>query len=389
MRTIFVNMFNGVSGNMLIGSILDFLHDKEKNIFLSFLKNSKNIFKNLDWIFEEKKEYGIKGTFFDFKVEKEHHHYNIKDVMKIINTLQVSSKVKENALSVFNTLAKAESEIHNVSLEKLHFHEVGQIDAIMDVVSFCFLCELLNVKKIYFDVFKIGNGIIDSAHGKIPLPAPVTALLLKDQKVKKMDNENFEFSTPTGVAILITLGKQIDTFSGKILKVGIGFGSKKLSDRPNYLRTFLIEKESKEVFEEEEICEVKLNVDDAIPEIVAHVSQKMLDEKIIYDYAIYPVNMKKGRNGFVCEYLTSKENLNKVLYLIFKEKLSIGIRISHKIRYKLKRELVVRNNIKGKKIFYPDKIVIEPEFESYKEYARLKNISLKESYEICKNILKE
>ncbi len=281
---------------------------------------------------------GVRGTFekvhdvldgyrFDVKVE-DLKHTHLKDINAIIDGLKIPEKVKENAKNVFRLLAEAESEVHGEPVELVHFHEVGQVDAIIDIVSACLLIDKIGPSKIYSYPICTGSGTVKTAHGVLPVPAPATLRLLEGLPVYS-GNYRTELITPTGAALLKYFVDSFDVPVVRIEESAYGFGKKKLSG-PNVLRAVLAEEDITNT-----VVSLNFDVDDMTGEQIGFACNELRKEAL--DVILTPVYMKKGRPGTEFTVLCRDEDVEKMVSLIFRYTSTIGIRRTDQRRYELAR----------------------------------------------------
>lgn len=232
---LYFDIIGGISGDMTLASLLDLGVPKE--IFLQEL-NKLNMDNEFEIEIDYKYENGIKGTKVNVITKEQHCHRNLIDVYDIIDNSRLNNNIKERAKEIFMIVAKAEAKVHGTTIDKIHFHEVGAIDSIVDIVGSCILLDLLNIDKVYSTSVPLGSGFIQCAHGVIPAAAPATVEILKNIPVK-FNHVKGECTTPTGAAIIKTVcDKFIDEVEFEIKQVGYGIGYKKF-EFPNMLRTFI------------------------------------------------------------------------------------------------------------------------------------------------------
>lgn len=311
----------------------------------------------------------------------QHHHRNFKDIEEIINSSDLSDKVKKLSLDMFMKVAEAEAKVHGKTLYEVHFHEVGAIDSIVDMVGAAICLDYLKVDKIISSTVQVGGGFVKCAHGVMPVPAPATVEILKNIPINT-GIVQFETTTPTGAAILVA---NADEFTEKIdfsiKKIAYGIGHRDL-EVPNVLRVYLGEKESSEKVEEQYMLET--NIDDMNPELYGYVEEKLFEVGAL-DVFKTPIFMKKGRPGVKLSVLTNEKVEKSVLEVIFEETTSIGVR-----KYKVEKIMLNREfskvkteygDITIKKSYYKGKLVkYKPEYEECKTIAKEKNISIVKVY---------
>lgn len=240
-KILYFDIIIGISGDMTLSTLLNLGVPKE--IFLEEL-DKLNLNGEFEIEINEKFENGIKGTNVNVIAKENHVHRNLIDIYDIIEQSSLNDSIKENAKKIFMEVAKAEAKVHGTSIDKIHFHEVGAIDSIVDIVGSCILIDLLCVDKIYATKVPLGSGFVKCAHGVIPVPAPAVAEILKDVPVK-FNNVAGECTTPTGAAIIKTMCDEfVDEIEFETKQIGYGIGYKKF-EVPNMLRTFIGVKKNK------------------------------------------------------------------------------------------------------------------------------------------------
>lgn len=316
------------------------------------------------------------------KYDHGHQHRNLKDIEKIINSSDLSDKVKKLSLDMFMKVAEAEAKVHGKSLYEVHFHEVGATDSIVDLVGAAICIDYLKVDKIIASPVQVGGGFVKCAHGIMPVPAPATTEILKNIPINT-GIVQFETTTPTGAAILAA---NVDVFTRNvdfsIKNVGYGIGHRDL-EIPNVLRVYLGTAESCGRVEEQYIFET--NIDDMNPELYGYVEEKLFEAGAL-DVFKTPIFMKKGRPGTKLSVLTDKKTEKDVLDIIFKETTSIGVR-----KYTVEKIILNRDSLKVKteygditvkRSYYKGKMVkYKPEYEECKAIAKEKNIPIEKVYE--------
>lgn len=311
----------------------------------------------------------------------EHHHRNLKDIENIINSSDLSEKVKNLSLNMFMRVAEAEAKVHGKTLYEVHFHEVGAIDSIVDIVGAAICLEYLKVDKIMASHVQVGGGFVKCAHGLMPVPAPATVEILKGIPIN-VGVVQFETTTPTGAAIL---AENVQEFTSKIdfsiKKIGYGIGHRDL-DIPNVLRVYLGEDNSLEKIEEQYILET--NIDDMNPEFYGYIEEKLFDAGAL-DVFKTPIFMKKGRPGIKLSVLISEKIEKDILDIVFEETTSIGVR-----KYKVEKIMLDREfskvetqygEVTIKKSYYKGNLVkYKPEYEECKKIAKENNITMEKVY---------
>jgi uncharacterized protein (TIGR00299 family) protein len=307
---------------------------------------------------------------------------HLSDIEQIINDSGLDKKTKELSIKIFMKVAEAEALVHGIPQDKVHFHEVGAIDSIVDIVGAAICYNKLRVDAVFVSTVELGSGFVKCDHGWLPVPAPATAEIIKGIPVSK-GGVNFEATTPTGAAILATLGTHFNPLPAfKTEKTGYGVGQKDHPDVPNLLRIFLGESEDNEAGHEALLLEC--NIDDMNPEFFEHISQRLFDAGAS-DVYISGIIMKKGRPGNVLNVICEKGKEDLLKKIIFTESTSVGIRSfvfrKDTLVRKLETVKTLYGNVKIKRSFYQGKEVsCKPEFEECRKIALKKGIPVKEVY---------
>lgn len=315
-----------------------------------------------------------------------HHHsqYNFSDIQTIIEKSNLHHDIKKDSIRIFHRLATVEAKVHNTSIEKVHFHEVGAIDSIVDIVGSVIALKYTGIEKIYFSPIPTGHGYTMCEHGTFPVPPPAVAELLKGHLLKSVDIAK-ELTTPTGAAIVTTLGEGIHTIPEmRILQVGYGAGSYHDSTIPNLLRVII--GETTPGTEADEMWVVETNIDNMSGEIIGYVMDKLFEAGAV-DVYFTPIQMKKERPGIIISALVPERNLSSVESVLFDQTATFGIRKYKVIRTILTREFKEFDTRLGKikvKIgkFHEDIKSFSPEYEDCKRIAEEKGIPLKHVYRI-------
>lgn len=390
MKILYYDCFCGISGDMNLAALIDLGVPKE---YLMQELSKVNLNSEYEMKIERSVKLGITGTRVDVKLNEsshseeehghdhQHHHRKLKDIEKIINSSHLSDKVKNISLGMFMRIAEAEAKIHGKSLYEVHFHEVGAIDSIVDLVGAAICIDYLKVDRIIASPVQVGGGFVKCSHGIMPVPAPATTEILKNIPIST-GIVQFETTTPTGAAILAV---NVEEFTSKIdfsiEKTGYGIGHRDL-EIPNVLRVYLGEQERSEEVEEQYILET--NIDDMNPELYEYVQEKLFEVGAL-DVFKTPIYMKKGRPGIKLSVLTDEKGEKDILDVIFEETTSIGVR-KHKVeKIMLNRDFskvkTEYGDITVKKSYYKGKLVkYKPEYEECKAIAKEKNISIDKVY---------
>lgn len=337
---------------------------------------------------------GISGTKVTVVVDhpENEQHRHLRHIEELISRSTLSDRIKTKSRDIFMKVAEAEAKVHNIDIQKVHFHEVGALDSIADIVGAAICQEYLEVDEIHSSPVQLGGGMVKCAHGLMPVPAPATAEIVEAIPVK-LGLVEYEATTPTGAAILAAT---VDRFSERlelsIAKTGYGIGQRD-GEIPNVLRVYLAESYSetgKDVMVEEAVM-VECNLDDMNPECYTHVMD-LLFAAGAADVFISPVIMKKSRPGNVLSVLCSKDTVEDIKLILFTETPSIGLREQSLKKSILRREIIVVNtkwgDVEVKRSFLNGRVVNEkPEFEQCRDLAMENGVSLEQiTKEVTKNL---
>lgn len=399
MKVLYFDCFSGISGDMTLGALLDLGIDE--NVFKSEL--AKLNLSGYDIIIEKKTKSGIIGTDVQVIIYEEnekagggtcehtHHHHphrTLENIETIIDCSDLKQNVKDLSKKVFREIARAEAKVHNKGINEVHFHEVGAVDSIVDVVGTAICMDLLNVKKVFSSPLHDGRGFIESEHGILPVPVPAVMEILKDGKIPLVcEDVNTELVTPTGAGIIKCLVSDFGNMPAMIVdKIGYGFG-KRDAGRLNALRVVVGTLFGEENMIEE-IAVLETNIDDMAPELLGFVCEKLFQAGAL-DVFFTPVYMKKNRPAIMLTVLAGKGQEKRLVDIILKETTSLGVRRIPSTRYCLNRETVkvatevgeARVKVASKGDFYK----ISPEYEDCREIALKTGMPIMNVYELVKD----
>ena len=374
MKKIYIECNMGVAGDMLCGALLDSLDSIERNKVVSKLNN---LFSSIDISYKNESKCGINGTKFNVQIKEEHHSHNsLDEIYGIIDSLDISDKVKENTKAVYKIIADAESKVHGTPVCDIHLHEVGAKDAIADTVSCCYLFDLIGADKIIASPVTTGYGEVKCAHGILSVPAPATAEILKGIKTRRGDTES-ELTTPTGAALIKYFASEIGEQCDMIYEsVGYGMGTKDF-EKPNCVRVFISSDKNEEVYE------LRTQVDDMTGEEIGYAINKLLSLGA-NDAYITPVFMKKNRPGYMLSVICTSEKKDFFITQIFKHTTTLGIRAVKCERAALGRELIESGAVTVKRSEGYGVVKEKIEFDDLKKIADEKDISIFEARKIVK-----
>ena len=379
MRIAYFDLISGLSGDMTVGALLHLGLPRGK------LERELKKLPGLRYRLEVSKKFvnGIQATRFRVRAEESGAGRSWKMIRKIIKQSSLESDVKDQGLDIFARLAEAEGRIHGVPPDRVHFHEIGAIDSIVDIMATAIGTHHFKIDSFVFSSVPLGRGVTPSRHGPLPVPAPATLELLKGVSVQWI-NLDGETITPTGAAILSALGSQVeDAPRMTIEKIGYGAGEREFPDRPNILRILLGERGP--AWGHDEMVVLETNIDDMNPEIYDYVLDRLFAAGA-RDVSLSPIQMKKNRPGTLLRIIGESSTRDRLAEIIFKETSTIGIRYYPVKRLVLKRvplRLKTRfGSVWVKMIEEPDgEKRIVPEYEELKRLAEVKRIPLKWLYD--------
>jgi len=382
-KTAYFDCFSGVSGDMFIGALLDAglalerLEQELQKINVSGFRVTAT--KGMKG--------ALSGTKFDVEVDEVHVHRHLRHILEIVDKSALSDGIKTKSKAIFECIATAEARIHQNDVQKVHFHEVGGLDSIVDIVGSVTALELLGIERVYCSKIHVGTGFVKCQHGEIPVPAPATLELLKGLPIYSRGIEA-ELVTPTGAALLKNLCGSFGAMPAmRIDSIGYSLGSRDL-EIPNMLRVLIGETETHE-YDHDQVVLIETNIDDMSPEVLDYACEQLMRQGAL-DVFMTPIVMKKGRLGTLLSVLARQENQNACLGTVFSETTSLGVRIAHLDRQKLLRESIPVDTRFGQvdvKIARSSKEVknIAPEYESCRKVAVDQSVPLKEVYDEAKS----
>lgn len=381
MKIAYFDCFSGISGDMVLGALVDLgvdIADLGKELdklgISGYDLSAKKVGKN-----------HICGTKVDIVVREGHKHRGLKDINVIIDKSALDHDIKDLSKKIFLRLAEAESRVHNTDIEKIHFHEVGALDAIIDIVGIAIGLKKINVDKIYCSKLHVGSGFVRCSHGVMPVPAPATMELLKGVPVYSTDAKG-ELVTPTGAAVITSITAD---FGGmpqmRVDEVGYGAG---ISDfeHPNVLRIVIGER--MEDYDNDVTDVIEANIDDMNPEYYGHLIEKLLECGALDAY-LTNIMMKKGRPAIQLSVICAPQNTDRLSEMIFRETTTFGVRIYEARRKKLfveKKDVVTKYGTIGVKIGKSKSgiVTVSPEYRDCKKIADENNVALKDVYDLAR-----
>jgi len=338
MKIAYFDCFSGASGDMLLGALLD------AGLELGRLEAELRRLPLPDWSItaEKTKKKGIAATQVRVHSGEHHPHRGLAEILRLIDQGReagLAPSVAARASAIFRRLGEAEAKIHNVPVEQIHFHEVGAVDAIVDIVGASAGFELLGIEDFYASALNVGSGRVEAAHGVMPVPAPATAELVRGVPTYSSGIER-ELLTPTGAAILTTIVRRFGPLPPMRLEaIGYGSGMADLPSQANVLRMIVAESAESPVASDETITIIEANVDDLNPQVYAYFAERALAAGAL-DVSSSPLQMKKGRPGQLITVLAPPGRVDSLVDMLFRETTTIGVRAWEARRRVLAREMV-------------------------------------------------
>ena len=384
MRIAYFDCFSGASGDMILGSLIDaglsarLLKEELKKLRIPTIHlKVKKVLKS-----------GLSATqvIVEGKSEKKSHR-NLKEILRIVERSGVEAKVKERSKEIFKRIASVEANIHQTQMGEVHFHELGGLDSIVDIVGSVWGIQKLGIEKIHISKVNVGGGFVKCEHGILPVPAPATLSLMEGKPIYSSGVER-ELLTPTGAAILTTLGTEFGSMPPmKVERIGYGAGRDNLP-HPNLLRLIIGTSESS--LPRERVTVVETNIDDMNPQFYDYVIEKLLAIEVL-EVFITPILMKKNRPGHLLTIICPSEKLPFVTKFLLRETTTLGLRWHEEEREKSDREILSEETKYGKIRFklarWEGRIVnLSPEYDDCKRLALENRVPLKEVFEEAKRV---
>ena len=324
MKTLYFDCFSGASGNMILGGLIELGVDAD--VLRSEL--AKLNLEGIELVIEKVDRSGINSTHVEVKYPHEHVHRHLKDIVKIIADSSLAETVEQRAIAIFTRLAEAEAKVHGIPVERVHFHEVGALDAIVDIVGACIGFEMLGIERFVSSALNLGSGTVEIAHGKFPVPPPAVAELVRGIPVYSSEGTG-ELVTPTGAAIITTI---CDTYGVlpkiSLEQVGYGAGTRDTKGSPNAIRLMLGETTGDHLVSKgkyEKLVLLESNIDDASPQTLAFAMEKAFELNAL-DCWFTPIQMKKNRPATLFTVLCERAEIERIQEMLFRETTTIGIR---------------------------------------------------------------
>ncbi len=388
MTIAYFDCFSGISGDMTLGALVHL------GVPAAWLKESLRALPldGFDLEVGSVTRHGIGAVRVLVRVEESHHHRHYGDIQAMLAKSTLSARVKSRSLAIFERIAAAEAKVHGCPKEHVHFHEVGAMDAIVDVVGTCLAMEYLGIDRLWASALPLGRGFVTCAHGVLPVPAPAVLEILQHVPVYAGE-VGMEMVTPTGAAILMGAGAEFGAMPPMtVARVGYGAGAREISRQPNLLRVVLGDPAGVSAEDPaERLLMVETCIDDMNPEIFGYLMETLFDDGAL-DVFWVPVQMKKNRPGTLVQVLCTPERRQAVIDRILSETTTLGVRFHEVQRLALPRRTVMVDceygTVEAKRATKPDGTFRwMPEYEVCRRIARERNLPLRAVYEtICRTI---
>jgi len=371
MKICYLDAFSGISGDMTVGALLDAGADGS-----ALLASLDSLGTGATFQIEKTTRRGIAASKFHVKYGDQKQHRHLSDILDLIAKASLPEVVKQNATAVFQRLGEAEAKVHGISLEKVHFHEVGAVDSICDIVGACAAIHLAGAQMVYCSAVNVGSGTVKTEHGVLPVPAPATAELLAGKPIYAR-GPSFELTTPTGAAIATTLASDFGALPPmRITATGYGAGDRDFAEHANVLRVILGETSAAE--EATTVMVLEANIDDSSPQVLGYAMERLLEAGAL-DVTLESVWMKKNRAGTLVRVIAKPEDRERLAQMMFAETTTLGLRIYPAERRVKGRHFVeVQTSYGNIRIKVSEDGSFAPEYEDCRNIARQTGVPLKE-----------
>jgi uncharacterized protein (TIGR00299 family) protein len=371
MKICYFDAFSGISGDMTVGALLDAgANAAAVTGALASLGTGATV------SVEKTKRRGIAASKFRVEGGETKSHRHLPHILQMIDRSDLPSRAKSNAAAVFQRLGAAEAKVHDIPIEKVHFHEVGAVDSICDIVGACAALDLLDIDEIHCSPINVGSGTVKTEHGVLPVPAPATAELLAGKPVYSR-GPALELTTPTGAAVIAALASTIGSMPPlSIVATGYGAGDKDFPEHANVLRAII--GHNTNARESTTVAVLEANIDDATPQLLGYAMERLFEAGAL-DVTLEPLLMKKNRPGTLLRVIATPESQEDLAQLIFAETTTLGLRI-----YKAERRVQSRRIAEVDTAYGTVRIKIAadgsftPEYDDCRELARKTGTPLKE-----------
>jgi len=370
MKIAYFDAFSGIAGDMTVGALVD--AGAPGDALIEAL-NSLDTGAVLG--FEKTKRRGIAASKFRVQAEDTKKHRHLHHIVEMIERAALTGRVKRDATAVFHRLGEAEASVHGTSIDKVHFHEVGAIDSICDIIGACFAIDALGIEEIHCSPVNVGSGTVKAAHGVMPVPAPATAALLEGIPIYSRGPE-VELTTPTGAALLRALASSFGALPPmRVLANGYGAGDRDFPEHANVLRVLI--GETTNAPEATTVSVIEANIDDSTPEVLGYSIERLLEAGAL-DVTLTPLVMKKNRPGTLLRVIAKPEDRETLAELVMAETSTLGLRLYSAERRVQKREIVIVQTPHGEVRVKVTDSGYAPEYEDCRRIARENGVPLRQ-----------
>lgn len=385
MRTLYLDCFSGIAGDMLLGALIDLgwpLDELNKVISKLGLADSRVTSARVE-------RAGVPAMKCEVVIGGNASHRSLTSIEAMIERADLAGEVKRRAKSVFRRIGVVEAEVHAVPIEKIHFHEIGAVDSLVDIVGNCAGLVALGIEQVICSPLNVGHGRVQTAHGMLPVPAPATAKLLEGMPVYSLEEVEGELVTPTGAALV----KEFAIFSRAMPRMtlkrsGAGAGTKELAHHPNVVRAFLGEADAIDSAVDRpsaqppaRIWQVEANLDDVSPEVCGYVMERAFALGAL-DVFFTPIQMKKNRPGVTITALCAPSDRGTIAELLFMETTTLGVRFAERERVVLEREEISVStrygSVRVKVARFGEAVHFAPEYDDCAAAARERGVALRD-----------
>jgi pyridinium-3,5-bisthiocarboxylic acid mononucleotide nickel chelatase len=366
----YIDAFSGLAGDMLVAALADAGADRD-----AITRALQSLSTEGAFSWDQVKRRGMSAAKFHVTVTETPKHRHLTPILKMIAAADLPEPVKAAAGRVFQVLGEAEALTHGVNIEKVHFHEVGAVDSICDIVGICMGLHLLNVDKIYCSAINTGSGTVNTEHGVLPVPAPATARLLEGKPIYAR-GPSLELTTPTGAAVVAALAEGFGAMPAMTVRsIGYGAGDYDFKEHANIVRVMI--GEAVNVPESTTVSVIEANIDDASPQVIAWATEKLFEAGAL-DAVVLSAQMKKNRPGILLQVIAPPEKREELIAVIFRETTTLGVRFHTSERRVQLRDWVEVKTIHGAVRIKTTPAGFAPEYEDARKIAAETGVPLKE-----------
>jgi uncharacterized protein (TIGR00299 family) protein len=371
MKICYLDAFSGISGDMTVGALIDAGADGSQ-----LVRALDDLGTGAKFEVEKTKRRGIAASKFRVLGGDAKGHRHLKHILEIIAKSGISERAKQNSSAVFQRLGEAEAKVHDISIEKVHFHEVGAVDSICDIVGACIGFDLLDIGAVYSSAVNVGSGTVKTEHGVLPVPAPATSELLTGKPIYAR-GPSLELTTPTGAAIATTLAVEFGALPPmRVIASGYGAGDYDFPEHANVLRVLI--GETSGAAESTTVVVLEANIDDSSPQVLGYAMERLLETGAL-DVTLTSVLMKKGRPGTLLHVIARPEDRENLARVVFEETSTLGLRIYSAERRVKSRSMMDVETAHGRvRVKISEDGSFSPEYDDCRDLARKTGLPLKQ-----------